>query len=1336
MRDVTLKFKIEGDSGSLRRSTETGANAMRALDGQTGAAAATLRTFGVESAGAAKALKTIVTIGAAKALAGFVADGLAAADQTAKLARRLNVAAAEMAAWRRAAGLAGTTQEAVTTAVERGARTMLDAANGLTTARLAIEQLGLRVEDLEGLAPDELFERMARAVASVEDPARRMALAQQVFSRGAGQLATLLGDYPATMARARREARLFGTDMSASAAAGVEEASDSISRFSLAAEGLRTQMAVNLSPAIAFAGDAFAALMERLGGVESVAQTATVALAALVGSLAGRAASVAASAASAALAASGLTQTTSALTRATIVYSGATGVAAARIRAAAAAQTALNGAMAVGRGALALVGGPWGLAGAAAGALLYFASSAKSASEQAADLAEEIDRVQRGFADLSKAGRESALAAIDEELRKLRGRRHALNLLLTPPKRVHGGGPTMRTVRPPVPDDADWSGLTQLFTEIRHLFDDPHEIELEVAALTDAIAKLMAKRADLTEVEKGAAAATKALTDAERAALALVPELTAAERERADTLARADEAMRKQGLADDERKAALGRLRAALRATATEEDRLAATGERLLAGLNPVAAAEAALAAQLDAATAALRRQGATGEEITAARAKLRAGAKQLTAAERERAGAIDALAKALAAQGKSEEEVAAAIAKHVKETDEATAAAADATTAREALVARGKDLLDQHEPLRAAEEARADALAAVTAALESMVAEGLIPEAEAKERLAAVNARIDADHADRVADINEEAAARRGAADALADQRDAAGDLLRLLERLTGRDLGAGALGGGLGGLLGGLGAAGGSGGSALAGLLNWGTLRDAAGAYALGQSGGGSGAAGYAAATALQAFRASNLGLFDIGFGEAFQHGFSLQDMGLSALASFAGGKLGEAFGGLFGKTAENNWLGTIGGFAGSIFGGPLGAFLGSTIGGALDALFGGDGYKHSSLGAVVGPRSGLSAIDRKRHRWGETIRAASGLDITAYGYKTPVEDAAEFARGLAKLDEALTAAARAAGVAVDLSGRSLAGFNPNAGGRAGGSFFGIEKNEARTAEEAAAAFVSAWIDAVGPQLSRRARAAFALAGDAGAEELARAFAAALSIGELLDLDVVGRADEAVRELNVGQRSLLDAYAEQTDATRALVDGGVRGAEALQELNAALVRQKQSAAALALAYHAAGEEVAALLGGAARAIRESQLSPEQLYEARRATADALRAELETTTDPERVRRIAADIERAARDAWALLGPDQQARLAEDFAGFLDASAEAAQRRLDAGLEELRDSEATLADAADTMLDAAHAFADGVGALLGGGAGLPAETPPGRPGWDPRTNRPAEVNG
>ena len=93
MPETVLKFKLEGEASSLVRSGESGGSALDAVSQRAGAANAALRKMGGAVGLASAALKTLATAAAGRALAGFVADGLAAADQTAKLARRLNVAA-------------------------------------------------------------------------------------------------------------------------------------------------------------------------------------------------------------------------------------------------------------------------------------------------------------------------------------------------------------------------------------------------------------------------------------------------------------------------------------------------------------------------------------------------------------------------------------------------------------------------------------------------------------------------------------------------------------------------------------------------------------------------------------------------------------------------------------------------------------------------------------------------------------------------------------------------------------------------------------------------------------------------------------------------------------------------------------------------------------------------------------------------------------------------------------------------------------------------------------------------------------------------------------------
>ena len=87
MAELSLLVKLVGNSASLDKATASGTKGLAAVGGAIGTADDAVKQFtgGVLSLGGA--LGALGGIAAGKALAGFVADGLAAADQTAKLAR-------------------------------------------------------------------------------------------------------------------------------------------------------------------------------------------------------------------------------------------------------------------------------------------------------------------------------------------------------------------------------------------------------------------------------------------------------------------------------------------------------------------------------------------------------------------------------------------------------------------------------------------------------------------------------------------------------------------------------------------------------------------------------------------------------------------------------------------------------------------------------------------------------------------------------------------------------------------------------------------------------------------------------------------------------------------------------------------------------------------------------------------------------------------------------------------------------------------------------------------------------------------------------------------------
>ncbi|GJM12796.1 MAG: hypothetical protein DHS20C12_11990 [Pseudohongiella sp.] len=169
---------------------------------------------------------------------------------------------------------------------------------------------------------------------------------------------------------------------------------------------------------------------------------------------------------------------------------------------------------------------------------------------------------------------------------------------------------------------------------------------------------------------------------------------------------------------------------------------------------------------------------------------------------------------------------------------------------------------------------------------------------------------------------------------------------------------------------------------------------------------------------------------------------NGAALTDIGLSALAgyagSFAGNELGQA---VFNKQAESNVGAQVGGSAGAIIGGPLGAFIGSTIGSLVDVAFGGDGMKRFSLGIGAGGADPVKA----KHISGYSV-LESGLQISHVARRVSDEMLDPLLESYQRIDSAFSQITRGAGFGLDFTNLALKGTNADAGSNADGSFFGL--------------------------------------------------------------------------------------------------------------------------------------------------------------------------------------------------------------------------------------------------------------------------------------------------
>jgi hypothetical protein len=212
------------------------------------------RAFG---AGVAKIGAKIAKFGAALGavalggLALIVRSQLKAIDTLAKLSRNLGVATEQLQALRLAASIAGVSGETMDKALKKMTKSVADLNNGLSTQVRAFDALGVSAEELQGLAPDEIFKVLADAVQNTGKSVQTTAAIMDIFGTRIGaDLVNLLEQGRAGVESFEQEIRDLGLEMTNVDAAKVEIANDAWTRFKGILTGVAQKITVELAPFI------------------------------------------------------------------------------------------------------------------------------------------------------------------------------------------------------------------------------------------------------------------------------------------------------------------------------------------------------------------------------------------------------------------------------------------------------------------------------------------------------------------------------------------------------------------------------------------------------------------------------------------------------------------------------------------------------------------------------------------------------------------------------------------------------------------------------------------------------------------------------------------------------------------------------------------------------------------------------------------------------------------------------------------------------------------------------------------------------------------------------
>lgn len=259
--DVDVDVKGEGELNKLNRGLDklddggkrTGKDVERLGDQSKGAqrkvgglgAAVGGLTAGLGPAG------LLAAAGGAAAFVGgkFVGSFLGANDEIGKMATRLGISTDTLQEWKFAAEQSGTSLDVVEKGYVRFAGVLTDAQGGNATALATLDALGLSAETLGQLTPEEQMAALADAIAGVEDPATRVALAQDAMGRSGAEMVPLLAGGAAGLAELGKQAHDAGRVLSEETIRSSEEMNDTVNILKSSLGGIANAVVADLLPA-------------------------------------------------------------------------------------------------------------------------------------------------------------------------------------------------------------------------------------------------------------------------------------------------------------------------------------------------------------------------------------------------------------------------------------------------------------------------------------------------------------------------------------------------------------------------------------------------------------------------------------------------------------------------------------------------------------------------------------------------------------------------------------------------------------------------------------------------------------------------------------------------------------------------------------------------------------------------------------------------------------------------------------------------------------------------------------------------------------------------------
>lgn len=235
--------------------------------------------------------------GSAKVMAGFGAAGVAAyasiyaknaefIDQQAKTADRLGITTQALGGLQHAANLYGASNEELNKSLQTMQKNLGQVGQtGTGEAKYALDGLGLSVQELQGLAPEEQFKVIADKLKGVEDQSQKVYLAQSLMGKSGAKMINVMDAGADGITAMMQEADALGMTFDRIDAAKVEMANDAFDKAQKTTHSFGQTLAIETAPIIGAISDMWTESAKEAGGFGSIAQQVVTKVASGIGFL-------------------------------------------------------------------------------------------------------------------------------------------------------------------------------------------------------------------------------------------------------------------------------------------------------------------------------------------------------------------------------------------------------------------------------------------------------------------------------------------------------------------------------------------------------------------------------------------------------------------------------------------------------------------------------------------------------------------------------------------------------------------------------------------------------------------------------------------------------------------------------------------------------------------------------------------------------------------------------------------------------------------------------------------------------------------------------------------